>query len=272
MAHGPPGPAADSVRTPLLTFPAAGSSVGGLRLDPAAGVPRHLEGGRTSTVHTLSPHGLLGSAWQRKPAARAAFDSRGRPVMAHRPPVVHGEQTLVADATGRNALTHEGGLVDVPTGRRRTGAVTGEDLLRAAVFSPVGRLLAAEDMNGRLTLWDARTWRRLAVLRPTGATVAESAPTFSADGSLFAASTADGFVQVWETDRTRLFPATVLALGFTSGARELRIGSPHLADRGVPLRPETGAAELCDRAGGGPTRAEWRRYLPSVPYRDTCGA
>ncbi|MFG3295824.1 hypothetical protein ACGF3G_44450 [Streptomyces sp. NPDC048179] len=274
-----PAPADDSVRTPLLTFPAAGSSVGGLRLDPAAGVLRYLEGGRTSTVHTLSLHGLLGAAWQRKPAARAAFDSRGRPVTAHEPPVVHGEQTLAADATGRTALTHEGGLVDVPTGRRRAGGVTGEDLLRAAVFSPDGRLLAAEDLNGRLTLWDARTWRRLAVLRAAGATVVESAPAFSADGALFAASTADGFVQVWETDRTRLSPATVpagdgpvLALGFTSGARELRIATPHLAYRGVPLRPEEGAAELCDRAGGGPTRAEWRRYLPSVPYRYTCGA
>ncbi|MGW1878592.1 nSTAND1 domain-containing NTPase [Streptomyces sp. NPDC001975] len=273
-----PAPADGGPRTPLLTYPVAGSAVGGLRLDPSAGVLRYLQDGRTSAVHTLLLHGLTGSAWRRKAAVRAAFDTRGRPVAAAGPPVVNREHTVGADPTGRTALTYEGGLVDVTTGRRRTGGVTGEDLLRTAAFSPDARYLAAEDLVGRVTLWDAHTWRRLAVLRAAGATVVPSALAFSADGTLLAASTADGSAQVWETARTRLDPATVpagdgpvLALGFTSDTRELHIATPHLGVRSVPLRPEESASELCARADGGPTRAQWRRYLPSVPYRATCG-
>ncbi|WP_217555183.1 WD40 repeat domain-containing protein [Streptomyces sp. GbtcB6] len=273
-----PAPADDGPRTPLFTYPVAGSAVGHLRLDAAAGVLRYREGGRTGVVHTLSLHGLTGPDWHGEPAARAAFDSRGRPVPAEEPPVVKGENTVAADATGLIALTYEGTLVDVATGRRRAGGVTGEDFLRTAVFSPDARYLAAEDANGRFTLWDAHTWRRLAVLRPAGATVVESALGFSADGMLLAASTADGSVQVWETARIRSAPATVpagdgpvLALGFTAGAGELHIATAHLADRSVPLGPQEGAAELCARAGGGATRAQWREYLPSVPYRVTCG-
>ncbi|MFC8519528.1 WD40 repeat domain-containing protein [Streptomyces sp. NPDC057257] len=211
-------------------------------------------------------------------AAHAAFDKRGRPVTYREPPVVNRTATTAVDAMGRTAVTDEGMLVDVATGRRRTGGVTGEDWLRGAVFSPDGRYLAAEDIGGRLTLWDAHTWRRIAVLRAAGSTVADSALAFSADGALFAASDAEGSVQVWETARTRLPAATVpagdgpvLAVGFGAGAGELHIATPHLADRTSPLLPDRAAAEVCERAGGGATAAEWHRYLPSVPYRATCG-
>lgn len=273
-----PAPADDSGRTPLLTYPAAALTIGDFRLDPEAGVLSYREGGRTSIVHTLSLHGLMGPAWRGKAAAHVAFDTRGRPVKAHEPPVVNKEVTTAVDPTGRTALTSEGTLVDVATGRRRTGGVEGEDFLSAGTFSPDARYLAAEDASGRLTLWDARTWRRIAVLRPNGSTLVDSALAFSADGSLFAASSADGSVQVWETARTRLPAATipagdgpVLAVGFGSGARELHIATPHLPDRASPLRPSAAAAEVCARAGGGATAAEWQQYLPSVPYRDTCG-
>ncbi|MGI5459421.1 hypothetical protein ACQEWB_40845 [Streptomyces sp. CA-249302] len=84
-------------------------------------------------------------------------------------------------------------------------------------------------------------------------------------------------VQVWETARPRLPAATVpagdgpvLAVGIDAGARELHIATPHLADRVRPLEPDLAAAEVCARAEGGATAAEWRKYLPSVPYRDSC--
>ncbi|MFF8726429.1 hypothetical protein ACF073_08045 [Streptomyces sp. NPDC015171] len=269
-------PADGGPRAPLLTYPVAGSTLGDLTLDPAADVLRYRESGRTSVVHTLSLHGLTGPDWRARPAGRAAFDVRGRPVPAHGPPVVGRENTLAVDPAGRTAMTHEGTLVDIATGRRHTGGVTGEDLLRTAAFSPDRRLLAAEDGKGRLTLWDARTWRRTAVLRPAGATVVTSALAFSADGSALAASTADGAVQTWETARPRPAAATlpagdgpVLAVGFGPGGAELHIATPHLPDRVLPLAPGRAAAAICARAGQ-VTRAQWHRYLPSVPYRETC--
>ncbi|MFE2603291.1 hypothetical protein ACFXDI_08075, partial [Streptomyces mirabilis] len=99
----------------------------------------------------------------------------------------------------------------------------------------------------------------------------------SADGTLLAGSRADGSVRVWETASPRLEGATlptgdgpVLAIGFTPGAEELYIATPHLPLRTEQLTPERAAGEVCARAGGGATRAEWRRYLPDVPYRRMC--
>ncbi|MFG2254352.1 WD40 repeat domain-containing protein [Streptomyces mirabilis] len=137
--------------------------------------------------------------------------------------------------------------------------------------------MAAADTQGRLTLWDAGGQHRIAVLAAADSTAERPALAFSADGSLLAASRADGSVRVWETASPRLEGATlptgdgpVLAIGFTPGAEELYIATPHLPLRTEQLTPERAAGEVCARAGGGATRAEWRRYLPDVPYRRTC--
>ncbi|MGW1504215.1 WD40 repeat domain-containing protein [Streptomyces mirabilis] len=131
--------------------------------------------------------------------------------------------------------------------------------------------------RGRLTLWDAGAQHRIAVLAVADSTVERPALAFSADGSLLAASRDDGSVRVWETASPRLEGATlpagdgpVLAIGFTSGAGELHFATAHLPLRSAQLTPDSAAAEVCARAGGGATRAEWRRYLPDVPYRQTC--
>jgi WD40 repeat protein len=137
--------------------------------------------------------------------------------------------------------------------------------------------LAAADTQGRLTLWDAGGQQRIAVLAAADSTVERPALAFSADGSLLAASRADGSVRVWETASPRLEGATlptgdgpVLAIGFTQRAMELHVATAHLPLRTAQLTPERAAGEVCARAGGGATRAEWRRYLPDVPYRRTC--
>ncbi|MFF2124420.1 hypothetical protein ACFVW1_03280 [Streptomyces olivochromogenes] len=186
------------------------------------------------------------------------------------------EGPAAIDPAGRTVVTAEGVLIDVETGRRRRG-FEGEDLLRTAVFSPDGRFLAAADTQGRLTLWDAGAQHRIAVLAVADSTVERPALAFSADGSLLAASRDDGSVRVWETASPRLAGATlptgdgpVLAIGFTPGARELHIATAHLPLRMAKLTPEGAAADVCARAGGGATRAEWRRYLPDVPYWKTC--
>ncbi|WP_210584941.1 hypothetical protein [Streptomyces sp. GESEQ-35] len=264
-----PAPEGDSPRVPLLTLSVAGSSIGDLRLDPGQGVVRYREGGRTSVVHTLSLQGLTGPGWRTEaasaqPRRRAADDT----------------ELVAVDPTGRTALTMEGKPVDPSTGKQRkgVGGVEGEDLLTAGTFSPDGRYLAVADYQGRLTLWDARTWRRITVLRAVGSTLYSVAPAFSADGSLLAVSAPDGSVQVWETATPTLSPATlpagdipVIGLRFAAGDGQLRITTPHLADRTRPLAPSRAAAEICSRAEGGLTGTEWHRYFPSAEYRRTCG-
>ncbi|MFE6336656.1 helix-turn-helix domain-containing protein [Streptomyces sp. NPDC057798] len=255
-----PAPAGGGPREPLLALAPASSAVGDMRLDLAGGVLRLREAGRTSAVRTYSLHGLAGPAWSDR-AAAGAETGGGRVAVL-----------------GRTALTDEGAVVDASTGRRIEGAegVTGEHFLRAAAFSPDSRYLVAEDVVGRLTLWDARTWRRLAVLRAAASTVHRAALAFSADGTLLAAGAPDGSVQVWETATPGLAAATLPAgdgpaVGLAFAAGELRIASAHLPPRTRPLSPERAAAEVCDRAAGGASETEWRRRLPSVPYRETCG-
>ncbi|WP_330308651.1 MULTISPECIES: hypothetical protein [unclassified Streptomyces] len=112
----------------------------------------------------------------------------------------------------------------------------------------------------------------------SGSTAVRTALAFSPDGSLLAASASDGSVTVWETASPRLpgavLPmgdAPVLALGFSDKGGKLGVASPHLPRRTGLLEPGRAAAEVCGRAAGGLTEDEWRRYLPSVPYRATCG-
>ncbi|MFJ9098940.1 hypothetical protein ACIRJM_10680 [Streptomyces sp. NPDC102405] len=275
-----PDPADDSVREPLLTFPLDSSAVGDLRLDLDAGVLRYREQGRTSSVHTLSLQGLTGTAWRDRAAQTAAFDSRGRPTRARKAPVVDRRDTVTADPAGRTALTSEGTLVSVSTGKRLQGVrgVEGEDYLTEGAFSPDGRYLAAADVRGRLTLWDAHSWRRLAVLRTGGSNLHGPALGFSADGALVAASDPDGVVNVWETATPALPPASlpagdspVLALGFARDGGELHIATPHLTDRTLPSAPGRVARSVCARVSTGLTEGEWRRYFPSADYRRSCG-
>ncbi len=263
-----PDPADDAPREPLLTYPVAGRTIGDIRLDPAQDVLRYREGGRTSVVRTLSLHGLMDDAWHSRAAERVP---RNR---------IAGTEILARDPDGRTALTAEGVLVDTETGEPRPGikGVQGEDYLRAAAFSRDGRSLAVADGQGRVTLWDKRTWRRTAVLRAVGSTVHEETLAFSADGSLLAVGAPDGSVHVWETATPSLPPAVLpvgdgppLALRFTSGDGALRVGTAHLAERLVPLSPDRAAATVCERADGGLTEAQWRRWFPSAGYRPTCG-
>ncbi|MYY84859.1 MULTISPECIES: hypothetical protein [unclassified Streptomyces] len=193
-----------------------------------------------------------------------------------------GTSRLVLAPDGRELLSLDGGMTDVRTGRRRP-ALRGEDSVVSGTFSPDGRFLAVADDNGRLTLWDGRARRALAVLTEEGPTGREPLTggepqrvvAFSANGRYVAASDAEGSVRVWETDTPRLDGARyagtggpVLALGFTG--EELRVMTSRGAVRGMSVTAGRAADSVCARARGGLTRQEWRTYLPDFPYRQTC--
>ncbi|QDQ15960.1 hypothetical protein [Streptomyces spectabilis] len=178
---------------------------------------------------------------------------------------------------GRLVLASSGKLTDVTTGRS-TRVLRGEGALTDALFSPDGRYLAVVDAHARLTLWNARGTRRLGALtaKSQDSAAGDAMPlAFSSDGRLIAMGREDGGVRVWETDTPRLtgaeYPATdgpVLALGFAGDV--LRVATPRTPVREVPLAAAQATAAACRRADGGLTRAQWRTYLPNLPFRRTC--
>jgi hypothetical protein len=103
----------------------------------------------------------------------------------------------------------------------------------SVAFSPDGRTIATGDDAGAVRLWDA----------------ANGSPV----GGAFTGHSSD-----------------VLALAFTPDGRGLLA----VDDRGIlkehVLDAGRAAAALCARYGRGLTEAEWRRYVPEVPYRRTC--
>ncbi|MGW6059666.1 nSTAND1 domain-containing NTPase [Streptomyces sp. NPDC055189] len=182
--------------------------------------------------------------------------------------------TLAPD--GRSVFTWDGVLTDLATGRSAR-AVRGENLLEAAAYSPDGRYLAVADEKGRLTLWDARGTGVLGVLFPGSYESAgeDLELAFSKDGRYLAAGGADGVVRVWESETPRLdgaeYPGVdgaVLALGFAGD--ELRVATAHNPVRSVPVTAGRAADVVCDRARGGLSRSQWRTYMPTAEYRETC--
>ncbi|MFE0170985.1 hypothetical protein ACFWZ2_01605 [Streptomyces sp. NPDC059002] len=237
----------------------------------ADGLVQPTEGGRVLTAG--APPGTQDHDDPRAVVWR--IDGRASTRLLHRR--LPGDLVLTPD--GRRLLTLNGELTDLDTGRTAR-VLRGEDELIAAAFSPEGRQLAVADRNGRIALWNGAGTRPLGVLasalRTRGDDLA-AAPViaFSADGRLLAVSAADGSVRVWETGTPRLsgavYPATggpVIALGFAGD--ELRVATAHRTPRAVPVAAGRAAAAVCERAGGGLTRQEWRTYLPNSRYMDTC--
>ncbi|MFH8610582.1 WD40 repeat domain-containing protein [Streptomyces sp. NPDC018029] len=106
-----------------------------------------------------------------------------------------GRPVLTPD--GRELLSLDSWMTDVWAGRSRP-VLRGENSLVSGTFSSDGRFLAVADENGRLTLWDGRARRALAVLAEDGPRGGEPqrVVAFSADGRYVAASAAEGSVQV----------------------------------------------------------------------------
>ncbi|MFC8077623.1 hypothetical protein ACFUN8_19050 [Streptomyces sp. NPDC057307] len=180
-----------------------------------------------------------------------------------------------------HVLTGDNELID-PATRRPTRVLAGEGLIEKAAFSRDGRFLAVSDIDSRVTLWDGRGRRRLAVLdvgsggayqgqgvRPSFA--------FSADGSRIAVGDTQGTLRFWETAAPTSagspLPAvdgSVLALAFADGGTRLRVTTPRTTTRTFTLAPSRIAETVCERAGGGLSRDAWQTHLPSLDYRETC--
>ncbi|MFF0010921.1 helix-turn-helix domain-containing protein [Streptomyces sp. NPDC005374] len=136
---------------------------------------------------------------------------------------------------------------------------------------------------GTVTLWDSGTDRvpRAVIPAPSAGTgcaacALVTALAFSPDGTTLAIAYGSGALSLWDLDLNRPLggsPAgsgdVIDSLAFGPDGYLLAAG-PHVSVRAYPVGPAQVAARLCARAGRSLTVAEWRRYLPGVPYLRVC--
>ncbi|MFJ3798980.1 hypothetical protein ACIPSJ_22160 [Streptomyces sp. NPDC090088] len=149
-------------------------------------------------------------------------------------------------------------------------------------FSPDGSRLAVGDSSGRVYLWDGHVRRRTGVL--TAPSVSEepseavTALAFSPDGGTLAVGGARGGIQLWDVASQQ-----PLGTGLPSPGDEIRSlafgpdgGTVYATGRHVVLQrytvaPQEAVTRICERVGGaGLSPADWKAYIPDVPYRRIC--
>jgi WD40 repeat protein len=197
-----------------------------------------------------------------------------RHVRTGRWPNVWGESMAVRD-DGRRLVTPSGGVTDLNSGRTAPHTLT-QSQPTAVALSHDGKLLAAADDSGWVTLWDGDARRRLGEL-PGDGSAEVSALAFSHDGRTLAVGTIDGRVRLWDVT-TRLPIGAPLAssggdvrsLAFSEDDRTLHLTGEHIPLERYDIAPDRVAADVCHRTGGGLSRSAWKRYVDNVPYRPSC--
>ncbi|WP_282794353.1 DNA-binding protein [Streptomyces sp. CC224B] len=166
---------------------------------------------------------------------------------------------------------------------RASRHVLGNEETATVAFSKNGKYLAAGDMRGRVTVWDGDLRQRLAVLAGVhtgdshGPAESVTALAFSPDGGMLAVGGSSGTVQVWDTASNQAVGSPlptpgdeVLSLAFSADGNTLHASSTHVPLQEYDLAPAHLTEQACERAGGGLPKADWRTYLPELPYRETC--
>jgi WD40 repeat protein/DNA-binding SARP family transcriptional activator len=147
---------------------------------------------------------------------------------------------------------------------------------RSVRFSPDGGLLAFGDEQGRVWLYNTRTWmpRGRPLVAHTRAVVTVN---FSPDGQTLATTSDDGTTRLWDVRSGRPIGTALpgpaqhsVAAAFVGGGTHLVTlddnGRGHLWD----IQPRAWARRACQVAGRTLTRAEWNDALPERTYAPAC--
>ncbi|MFD0417923.1 DNA-binding protein [Streptomyces sp. NPDC127108] len=174
-------------------------------------------------------------------------------------------------------------IADPRSGKTLRTSLSGT-LTSELAFSPGGQYLAAGDAYGRVTVWDGTGHTRRAVLTAADSDAAPttdedwvSALAFSHDNTTLAVATHSGTIQLWDVPSSQPLGSplptpgdTITSLAFSADGRTLYAGGSHVPLQKYALAPARLVDAVCERAGSGLSRRDWRTYLPDLPYRATC--
>lgn len=189
---------------------------------------------------------------------------------------------LAVRPDGRLLVAASGRMADLRDGRvRRVGLDA--DSLTAITFSPDGRLFAAGDASGRVTLWDGELRRRVGEFDGTFTSERQDAAepvgalAFSPDGRTLAVGGSEGTLRLWDATANQPLGAALptpgdlqVALAFGPDSATLNAAGEHVPRQRYRVGPRQVAADVCARTGTGLSRRDWKAYIPDVPYRPTC--
>ncbi|WP_169789144.1 protein kinase family protein [Nonomuraea candida] len=171
-------------------------------------------------------------------------------------------------ATGRvTPLDPAGGAA--PSGVSGETVPPGGDAPTALAFSPDGRRLALGLEGGRVLLVDVRERRTIGAVETGTAPVEEL--RFSPGGDLLAVDAAR--MSLWDTRALRevgKVTSWANGLAFSQDGTRLRGVAVDGTVREIAVDPALTAREVCARAGGPLSRAEWSRLIPESGYEEGC--
>ncbi|MEV0615448.1 protein kinase [Nonomuraea sp. NPDC050404] len=156
----------------------------------------------------------------------------------------------------------------------RTGQVTPLDLTGGAAptalaFSPDGRRLAFGLEGGRVLLVNVRERKPIGTIETGAAPVDEL--RFSPSNDLLAVDAAR--MSLWDTRKLRevgKVGSWANGLAFSRDGKRLRGVALDGTVREIAIDPALTAGEVCARAGGPLSKAEWTRLIPESGYQDSC--
>ncbi|MDP4502863.1 serine/threonine-protein kinase [Nonomuraea turcica] len=184
-----------------------------------------------------------------------------------------GDLALAFSPDG-STLAAGANLLDLPTGRvtpldLRTAATADAPVPTALAYSPDGRTLAFGLDGGRVLLWDVRGRTRLGTIE-TGTSAVDEL-RFSPEGDLLAVDAAR--TSLWDVHTLRevgQVASWAAGLAFSQDGKRLRGVALDGTVRESPVDPALTAQEVCARAGGPLSRAEWSRLIPESGYQNVC--
>jgi WD40 repeat protein len=179
-----------------------------------------------------------------------------------------GVSTIALHPNGRLAALGEVGgtieVIDLATGELKASLdpdpSAAERFAVGPLFSPDGQWLAASFENGRVVIWDTRSWTVHSVMEADGSLV------FSPDSRILFANGA-----IWSIDGDLLGSISGVdsPVGISADGSTLVT----FTERGVrswSIAPDRLLEHACTVAGRNLTQREWSDALPDRPYERTC--